>query len=76
MELSETDYKKLKSISRRIRQCAKEISDMGFDVYLNNGQLSIMDGPTHDDSMSQNPLRENQIFSIDLHGFCWDGGDW
>lgn len=72
-ELTNEEYKKLQRIEKRIKKAAKEISDMGFGVYLNMYSLCIMDGPTHGENCEA--IRENTVYSIDnLHG--WDGGDW
>jgi len=74
IELSQEQIKKLRSIERRMKSINEEIRKMGFKVYLSNDTVNIMNGPSHDDSRSVNPLRENSIWSFYLRG--WTGGDW
>lgn len=73
MELTDKQYKKLESISRRMIKANKEIKAMGFDVYLSaHGSANVMCGASHGDN--QESLQENVVFQFTLEG--WDGGDW
>jgi len=71
-KLNEQEEKKLQSINKRILKCAKDIADMGFNVYLNSAGLSIIDSDSHD--KDSQPLYDNVIMTIRVQG--WDGGDW
>lgn len=70
-KLTPEQQKKLRSIEKRIKAINKEIKDMGFNVYLANSTLNIMDGPSHLGAMT---LQENVVHCFNLNG--WGGGDW
>ena len=74
MELTNEQFKKVKSIEKRLKALNSEIRKMGFNVYLASGSINIMCGPSHDDSRSAKALNENSVHSFYLDG--WDGGDW
>ena len=72
MELTVEQIKKLNSIERRMKKVAKDIDEMGFNVYLNNGTISIMNSSSHDER--QESTQENVVWYIPVDR--WDGGDW
>lgn len=53
--LTNEQIKKLKSLERRIKAVNNEIKEMGFNVYLANNTVCIMDGASHKDG-SDTPL--------------------
>jgi hypothetical protein len=72
-KLTPEQIKKLKSIERRMKVCNQEIWDMGFNVYLANDMVNIMDGDSHS-GIGEQPQYQNVRHSFTLKG--WTGGDW
>jgi hypothetical protein len=69
--LTEYEIKKLISIEKRIKIIAKEISDLGFNVAIHDGSLSILKGETHTNEKTN---YENIKTTITVGD--WSGVDW
>ena len=66
--------KKLESIERRQKKIIKEIDELGYTVYVNPGEITIMAGSTHCNREIK-ALYQNRVWGIPLIN-GWDMGDW
>jgi hypothetical protein len=69
--LTEVEIKALESLDRRFKKIAKEIKELGFNVAIHDGTLSILKGePFNGNKANRQNIKCNVIVG------CWSGVDW
>ena len=70
--LTDTEIKSIESMGRRLAKIAKEIKEMGLNITLHDGTLSILKGEPFD----KNGDADYDNIKIDVTVGSWGTVDW